>query len=78
MRVVEVPPEGPAHAADLRAGDRIVAIDGTQIAGRDSDAVQRLLSGEVGSRATLQVLRDGRSLTIPVQREPYARKAEAR
>jgi C-terminal processing protease CtpA/Prc len=78
VRIVEVPPDGPAHRADLRAGDRIVAIDGRPVAGRDSAAVQRLLSGEVGSRATLEVLRDGRSLTIPVQRAPYARKAEAR
>ena len=78
VRVIEVPPEGPAHRADLRPGDRIVAVDGVPVAGRDSVAVQGLLSGEVGSRATLEVLRDGRTLTIPVQREPYARKTEAR
>jgi C-terminal processing protease CtpA/Prc len=78
VRVVEVPPDGPADRADLRPGDRIVRIDGVPIAGRDSAAVQRLLSGEVGSSATLEVLRDGRPLTLAVQREPYARNSEAR
>lgn len=78
VRVVEVPEEGPARRADLRPDDRIVAVDGVALAGRDSDAVQRLLSGEVGSRATIQVLRDGELLTLQVEREPYARKGVER
>jgi carboxyl-terminal processing protease len=73
-----VPGEGPAHRADLRPDDRIVSVDGVALAGRDSEAVQRLLSGEVGSRARLEVLRDGRLVTLAVEREPYAKKGVAR
>ena len=78
VRVVEVPPDGPAQRADLRAGDRIVAVDGKPVAGRDSRAVQQLLSGEVGSRATIEVLRDGQPLTLSIEREPYAKKGAVR
>ena len=76
VRVVEVPEEGPARRADLRPGDRILSVDGVALAGRDSDDVQRLLSGEVGSHARLEVLRDGELLTLTVEREPYARTRE--
>lgn len=76
VRVVEVPEEGPARRADLRPDDRILSVDGKALAGRDSDDVQRLLSGEVGSQARLEVLRDGQLLTLHVEREPYARARE--
>ena len=76
MRVVEVPPEGPAQRAGLRAGDRIVAVNGAPVTGRTSEEVQKLLSGEVGSTASLEVLREGERLTLHVAREPYATKGE--
>lgn len=74
VRVVEVPTESPAARADLKPGDRIVAVDGRPLAGLSSDAVQALLSGEVGSTAKLEVLRDGQRLTLAVAREPYSTK----
>ena len=72
--MVEVPPESPAQRADLRAGDRILRVDGKAVAGRSSEDVQKLLSGEVGSTASLEVLRDGQRLTLQVVREPYVKK----
>jgi carboxyl-terminal processing protease len=78
VRVLEVPPESPAERAGLRANDRIVAIDGKPIAGRDSESVQALLSGDVGSVAQLQVLRDGQPVAIAIEREPYVRKGAER
>lgn len=78
LRVVEVPPVGPSKRADLRAGDRIVAIDGKPLADRSFRDVQRLLSGEVGSHATIEVLRDDQPLTLRIEREPYAKKGVVR
>jgi membrane-associated protease RseP (regulator of RpoE activity) len=74
VRVVEVPADGPALRAGLRPGDRIVAIDGNPVADRDAQEVRSLLSGEVGSRVTIEVLRDGRPLTLSIEREPYTRR----
>ncbi len=74
MRVVEVPADSPAARAGLRPGDRVVKVDGKALEGRSSQQVQQLLSGEVGSTATLEVLRDGQRLALQVQREPYAKK----
>ena len=74
VRVVEVPPEGPAERSGLRAGDRILEVDGTKVAGLPSERVQKLLSGDVGSTARLLVLRDGRRVELEVAREPYVSK----
>lgn len=74
VRVVEVPAGGPAARAGLLPGDRIVTIDGKPVADRDAKAVQALLSGEVGSKVTVEVLRDGRPLTLSIEREPYTRR----
>ncbi|HLK92521.1 MAG TPA: PDZ domain-containing protein [Polyangia bacterium] len=58
-------PGGAAEAAGLRAGDRIVAIDG--VAPNDWPDVGRLVSMAGPGRAvTLSVLRDGAPLSFPV------------
>ena len=74
VRVVEVPADSPAARAGLQAGDRILQVDGKPLAGRSSQDVQKLLTGEVGSTASLEVLRDGERLALQVVREPYRTK----
>lgn len=74
MRVIEVPPQGPAARAGLRANDKLLRIDGEPVAGLSAEQVQRLLAGEVGSTAEVEVLRDGARRTLAIEREPYASK----
>ncbi|MDB4991367.1 MAG: hypothetical protein JWN04_6545, partial [Myxococcaceae bacterium] len=74
VRVVEVPADSPSRRADLREDDRILRVDGTAIEGLPIEAVQKLLSGQVGSTATLEVLRGAEEITLKIAREPYETK----
>ncbi|HEY6876422.1 MAG TPA: PDZ domain-containing protein [Polyangiales bacterium] len=76
VRVVEVPPDSPAARAGLLVDDRLVTIDGRPVAGMTLEQVQQRLSGEVGSTATLEVLRGDRELELFVSREPYAKPSD--
>jgi regulator of sigma E protease len=64
--VAQVEAGTPAAAAGLRAGDRIVAVDGRS-AGTFAD-VSRLIRSSHGRRVTLTVLRDGRRVTVGPRR----------
>lgn len=68
-----VPEEGGAARAGLREGDAVVAIDGHPVASMASDDVGRLLRGEVGTRVTLRIRRDGAERDVTVERGPYRR-----
>ena len=60
---------GPAEAADIRPGDRIVAADGAAIDrwAELGDVVQE--AGEAGRAVTLELQRDGRTMTTTVTPE---------
>jgi hypothetical protein len=60
-RVREVSPGGPAQRAGVRAGDLIVAVNGTNVRGPEPVAhvVQLLRDVKPGDKVDLQVLRDG-------------------
>jgi S1-C subfamily serine protease len=60
-RVREVSPGGPAEQAGVRAGDLVVAVNGTDVRGREPVArvVQLLRDVKPGDKVDLQVLRDG-------------------
>ena len=63
VEVVEVIPGSPAAVADLRPEDLIVAVDDRPVA--EVDDVQRLMVGErIGAKVVLDVLREGRSITV--------------
>jgi regulator of sigma E protease len=57
-----VRPGSPAAAAGLRAGDRVVAVDGRRI--RTFAEISRLIRASDGEPVTLTVLRHGRRLMI--------------
>jgi S1-C subfamily serine protease len=58
LRVVEVVTGSPAASSGLRAGDLVLAVDGTPLG--DAQSLQRLLFGEsVGTRMEITVLRNG-------------------
>jgi predicted metalloprotease with PDZ domain len=68
-RVREVIPGGPADAAGIRAGDVIVAIDGTDLRGRDDPGralIERMGAVATDQKLELRVLRDGRARAVEV------------
>jgi S1-C subfamily serine protease len=65
--VTRVTPEGPAEAANIRAGDVIVGVAGQPIAGQ-ADFYHRLWkTGEAGVTVRLDVLRGGRVEQVTVK-----------
>lgn len=71
IQVVRVYPNTPADGAGLRAGDRIIAVDGAAVSGEDgpsyNDAVNRI-RGEAGAAVTLTLLRDSEAVDISITR----------
>jgi S1-C subfamily serine protease len=63
--VMEVLDDGPAAAADLRAGDLITAVDETEIA-RIEDLVKAAAAYSPGDEVELTVDRDGETITLTV------------
>lgn len=59
---------GPAEEAGLLAGDIIVAVDGTRVAGMTGDEGKALVQGEVGTKVEITVDRNGEELTFTVER----------
>ena len=58
LRVVEVVSGSPADVSGMRAGDMILAVDGTTLG--DAQSLQRLLFDEaIGARTEITVLRNG-------------------
>lgn len=58
--VIDDPYEGyPAQQADLRAGDKILEVDGKSAKGKTSDDMTKLLKGSAGTEITMKVERPG-------------------
>lgn len=49
----------PAEKAGIKAGDEILAIDGTSTANMDTDTAVDLIRGPQGTKVTLSILREG-------------------
>jgi len=79
VEVVEVLPGSPARRDGVQPGDRIIAIDGHELDGLSLGDISDAFDGLRGEKATLTVLRDGRSdpLTIATVRDRVERPAVA-
>lgn len=64
--VQDVTPGSPGARAGLRTYDLIVAVDGKPIAGND-ELIELIASRTPGTTASLQVLRDSRSMNVAVK-----------
>jgi regulator of sigma E protease len=62
--LAEIDPKGPAQAAGLKSGDRLLALDGQPLA--DWQQVVDQVRQRAGKPVTLQVERSGERLDIPV------------
>lgn len=59
ITVLNVIPQGPSDKAGVRAGDRVMLIDGREVAGKGipQDSMVKLMRGPRGSKVTLSVKR---------------------
>ena len=62
--LAEIDPEGPASAAGLKSGDRLLALDGVALA--DWQQVVDAVRQRADRRVIVQVQRDGQPLDVPV------------
>jgi carboxyl-terminal processing protease len=63
--VISEPYEGsPAQKSDLRAGDKVLEINGQSAKGKSYSDVSAILKGAAGTSITIKVLRDGESQPI--------------
>ena len=68
LKIQRVIPGSPAGRAGLRAGDLIVAVDGTSLAGKASEASTALIKGPPGTSVTLTTSRGGKRTVQKVKR----------
>ena len=61
-------PQGPAAAAGIRSGDRLVAIGGENTEGMSPRTVRERLTGPIGSEVIVTIFRDGSSRQVPLRR----------
>jgi len=59
VKIISVLEGTPGEAAGLRAGDEILAVDGTPTSEMQSEEVAMNIRGEVGTTVVLRILRDG-------------------
>lgn len=70
LRIVNVIKEGPAEKAGVRAGDAIIAVDGTKTKDANPDAVADLLRGPEGSFVVVDFVTTGQQArSLRIQRE---------
>lgn len=66
--VNEVIEGGPAAQAGLKAGDEIIAVDGTDVTGLDMDMVRALVVGEINTPVDITVRRGEETFTYTMYR----------
>ena len=66
--IEQVAEGGPAEEAGLLAGDILVAVDGTRVAGMTTDQGKELVQGKAGTKVELTVLREGEEKSFTVKR----------
>ena len=71
--ISEVQPDSPGGRAGLKVGDVIVGLDGKKIAGA-GELQAEVSEKRPGTKVTLDVLRDGKSVNVPITLEELGSK----
>lgn len=66
--IVKVNEGGPADQAGMLPGDLLVAVDGTDVRGWDSNATSALVKGEENTPVDITVIREEEEITLTVTR----------
>lgn len=69
LMIIEVIQSGPSQKAGIRAGDKIVEIDGKKLKGLSGDESVALLKGKVGSQVVIKVLRNKAPKEFKIKRD---------
>ncbi len=69
ITVVSVLSGSPAEKVGIKAGDRIVEIDGSDITGLSTAEVTKRIKGDKGTKVNIGVIRDGETLKFEVERD---------
>ncbi len=68
--IISEPYEGmPAYEAGLKAGDKILEVNGQKAKGKKNDQVREFLRGQAGSDITLKIERNGEEKTFKFKRK---------
>lgn len=59
----------PSQKAGLKAGDKILKIDGTSIKGKDQEEISKILKGQAGTTVNILLERDGAAMEKSIKRE---------
>ncbi|MDD6383522.1 S41 family peptidase [Mitsuokella sp.] len=68
VTIISVLPDTPGEKAGLKAGDEILAVDGTPVSEMQSEEVAMHIRGEVGTHVTLTISRDGSESDYDIER----------
>lgn len=64
--------DGSAYAAGVKAGDKIIRVDGTDAVRKTIDEVQSMVTGELDTEVAVTVLREDKELTFNLKRRPVS------
>ena len=67
--ITKVNEGGPAEAAGLLPGDRMVAVAGQSVLDKDTTETRDLVRGKPGTFVDITVVRNGEEMTFPVERK---------
>lgn len=67
LTIMEPYENGPTAKAGLRAGDRIIGIDGKNVTGIQADEYGKLLKGQANSTVKLRIFRPNQNITFEQQ-----------
>ncbi len=69
VKVTQVFLGSPAQKSGIKNGDIIIAVNGKQVAGQDSDRIVGQIKGQVGTTVVLKLLRSGnKTISVSIKR----------
>ena len=61
-------PESPAEEAGIKAGDKIIKVDGVEYTVEDFSNISKYIKGEAGTKVNIVIERDGKELSFDIER----------